>query len=287
MFNWTILFAILLIFSNFGKSRLTGAAEATTGEASPQRIVSLKPNITEILFAIGAGDRIVGVTTWCNFPPEAAALPKVADYIAPNVEKVLALQPDLVIGAQENSWRQSIDRLKSAGISVLLTSFDSIDTSFDSIRTIGEAVGAPTAAAALALRLKLAMDALTRTWQHAPTPRALVVVGHWPLVAAGPQSFIGALVAQAGGANIVTTRETAYPRPAMEMVLAKDPEVIIDLTSGMGESAVQWESTFPAVKAVQTGRIVTLPTDLFRPGPRLAHALQTLGCALHRGCLTP
>lgn len=246
-------------------------APSASGGAGPARIVSLKPNVTEILFAIGAGDRVVGVTTWCDYPPAAARLPKVADYVAPNVEQVLALHPDLAVGSMENALSQPVRQLESSGVRVALFPFDSLDATWASIRAIGAAVGAPAAADALVHRMREAMRTMRIAWGAAPTPRVLIAVGRRPLVAAGPRSFLGELLRWANGANVVTTTAVAYPRLSRETLLASNPDVLIDLGGGMGEPESDWPG----------GRVQPLPTALFRPGPRLAEGLRALGGAVH------
>lgn len=249
--------------------------------AAPQRIVSLKPNITEILFAVGAGDRVVGVTTWCNYPAEASNLPKVADYIAPNLEKTLAVRPDLVIGSKENSLRQPVDRLETAGVRVALYPFDTVAATIGSIRDIGVLVGAEQAAQSLIARMHHALSTMRHTYGLLPEPRVLIVVGHTPLVAAGPHSFLGDLLDKAHAENIVTTTVTPYPHLTRETIIVRNPEVIIDLAGGMGEKDTHSWKSLSTVAAVRNQRIVVLSTDLFRPGPRLVEGLQTLAKAIH------
>lgn len=249
-------------------------------EAAPQRIVSLKPNITEILFAIGAGDRVVGVTTWCNFPPAAARVAQVADYLAPNLEKVLAQQPDLVIGSKENSMRQPLQRLEHAGIRVVLLPFDTVTATLQSIRTIGALVGMDTATTALLTRMHQSLSTLSHALGLLPEPRVLLLVGHAPFVAAGPASFVGDLLDRTHAQNVVTTTAVAYPRLSVETILARNPQVIIDITTG-DAAPVDWATHLPHVEAVRTHRLHTVSADLLRPGPRLAEGLRHLAGAVH------
>lgn len=251
--------ALLVVCVVWGASPAWGKAKP----GDPQRIVSLKPNITEILFALGAGKHVVGVTRWCDFPPAAARLPKVADYLQPNLEAVLALQPDLVIGSTENSLQAPVTRLQQQGIRVVLLTFDSLASTFDAIHTMGQIVGAPQKARALTQQLRRQIDRL-----HAdppPTRHAVLLVGTSPLVAAGPRSLLGELLVAAGGHNAITATHPHYPRISLEQLLAAQPEVILlaDHTP---------TPTLPTDIATRT-----INLDTLRAGPRLGaglHALQ-------------
>jgi iron complex transport system substrate-binding protein len=230
--------------------------------AAAQRIVSLKPNVTEILFAIGAGDRVVGVTRWCNFPPAAAALPKVADYLRPNIEAVLALEPDLLIASRENSIRRPVERLANQGIEILLLDFRTIDETLTSITHIGHAVGRDTAASHLVRQMRMALVPVTRDGHT--RPRTLLLIDHHPLVAAGPSSLLGEMIERAGGTNVIAARHPPYPILGREHLLALQPELVIDVAhQGLGRSATDLSSHH-------------LNMDHFRPGPRLVEGFTAL-----------
>lgn len=211
------------------------------------RIVSLKPNITEILFALGVGDDVVGVSTWCDYPAAARRLPKVADYLQPNVEAVVQLHPDVVLTSTENSLRAPIDHVQRLGVHVEIFSFASIDETMTAITRIGEVVHARAAARRLVARLR---DTVAQLQNSAPIPRprALLLVARAPLVGAGPASLLGELLQLSGAENVLTARMPAYPRLSHERVLALRPDVTIDAE----------------------------PIALFRPGPRLVDGLRVL-----------
>lgn len=260
--RWIVMTGVALV--------VTLSAEA----AVPQRIVSLKPNITEILFALGAGDRVVGVTTWCTYPPEALVLPRVADYVAPNIEKTVALSPDLVLGSQENAARQPIERLQKMGINVVLLPFATPDATWGSIQGIGELLGTPAAGKNMADRLRFAIGLQERAWAMFDGPRVLIVVGSAPLIAAGPSSLIGNALQLANGENIVTATKIAYPRISKETIIEKGPDIIIDASDGMGEPTHTFKDLYG-----KEARHISI--DLFRPGPRFVTGVQALGEAIH------
>jgi len=270
----------------------------------PKRIVSLKPNITELLYAIGAGDNVIGVTTWCNKPEKAKSLPKVADYIKPNIEKIIVLKPDLVITSKENSIKNPIDVLEENGIPVLMLSFKTIDDLLSSINELGKATGHIKEAKALAGKMQLELrhcepeqsegEAIqknslcneiasssssppsnystsqrTAGTRNDETTTALIIVGKRPLIAAGPNTFLGEVIEIAGAKNIITSK-MPYPHINMEMILDKNPDVIIDLS--MGSEA---ETTYNTLK-LWKGKIHTFDISNFRAGPRLGEQVERL-----------
>lgn len=239
-----------------------------TAEAA-ERIISLKPNITEIVFALGAGDRVVGVTSWCNFPHAATKLPKVADYLRPNVEAVLALKPDLIIASKENGLRRPIERLRAHGIAVLLVEFSGIAQTLDAIEEIGEAVGQSKEAAQLVAGLR-ATFAETVAQVTAPPKRVLLLVGKNPWVAAGPKSFFGQLLEAAGGVNVITAPKPAYPYLSLERIIAAQADVIVDASGKMGGK--------PAGLPRPLRGLAMTPIDLelLRAGPRIGEGMRAL-----------
>lgn len=241
--------------------------------APPQRIVSLKPNITELLFALGAGDRVVGVTTWCDTPPAARALPKVADYVRPNLEAILALRPDLVIASRENALRAPIERLERFGIPVLLTDFNSVESLRTSTTAIAARIGTDAAGAQLTQQLAAAVGTTAPIGMNAP--RVLLLVGRYPPVAAGPASFLGELLVAAGARNAITAPQPAYPQLSREQLLALQPDVIIDAATSMESAAPQ-----PTTLRADFGAAVPIDIHLLRAGPRLGDGIAALRTAI-------
>lgn len=250
--------------------------------AAPQRIVSLKPNITEILFAIGAGDQVVGVTTWCDRPARAKDLPKVADYIEPNIEKIIALKPDLIIASEENSVRRPIDKLASLGIAVALLPFKNVDDITSSIKILGQKTGHIAEAARLTDSISEEIKAIKT--RGATRARALVVVGRKPLIVAAPSTFLGELLDIAGGRNIIQST-MPYPHINIETVIAKNPDVIIDLSMGSeNKDTVEvldfWRDL--PIEAVKNRRVYALNISDFRAGPEIGKQLKKLNELLNK-----
>ncbi len=258
--------------------------------AQPRRIISTAPSITETLFALGLGDRVVGVTTFCRYPPEARTKPKIGSYLRPDVEAILALRPDLVI-VEKSMFRRALasPQLK---LPVLEVDDATIEGVFDSIRAIGRAAGVAGRSSELVARIRSELDVLRRSGPGRAPPTVLFIVGRTPgriedLIAAGRGSYISELIALAGGKNILDDAAAPYSKIGVEQILARNPDVILDMgdmaaagseTAGRPRQDVQrlWQR-FKTLKAVQQGRVYSVDSDVFMiPGPRLAEAARRI-----------
>jgi iron complex transport system substrate-binding protein len=161
---------------------------------APQRIVSLAPSITEIVFALGVADRLVGVSTYCDYPPEASRIERIGTFLQPNVERILAKRPNLVIGVPSPGNRAPVQRLQELGLRVLIVDPELIADILAAIRTIADAVGEPARGAALVARIERDVAAVTARLDGAPRPRVLMLVGRSPFIAAGPGTYQGELI---------------------------------------------------------------------------------------------
>lgn len=263
--------------------------------AIPARIVSTSPSITETLFALGLGDRVVGVSTFCRFPPEAAGLPKVGTFLKPDAELIAGLRPDLVVVHEVST---GIDRkLASLRIPFVVVERGTLASVFSSIRQIAAAAGVPSRGDSLVADIKRRLDAVRRAGA-APRPRVLFIIGRRPgtladLVAIGAGSYVNDLIEIAGGENVLAVDgQPEYPRISMETVLRLDPDVIVD-TVDMGETEAErrqrqpinarlW-SAYGMLAAVKTQRLHAATTDaLVVPGPRVVEAAEWVA-ALVRG----
>ncbi|HEX3703614.1 MAG TPA: helical backbone metal receptor [Vicinamibacterales bacterium] len=261
----------------------------------PARIVSTSPSITETLFALGLGDRVVGVSQYCRFPPQAATLPKVGTFLKPNAELIAGLRPDLVIVHQV---ADGVDRrLAALRIPYVVVERGALTSVFSSIRHIASAAGVPARGDALVADLERKLEAV-RGRAETPRPRVLFVVGRRPgtladLVAVGPGSYLDDLIGIAGGVNVTAIAgQPEYPRLSMETVLRLNPDVIVD-TVNMGDTDAAFTahrraddglwSRYGTLTAVQTGRVFSATTDaLVVPGPRVVEAAEWIAALLHR-----
>lgn len=267
---------------------------AAASYAQPRRIVSATPSITEMLFAVGAGSRVVGDTTFCRYPEEAKRLPKIGSYTEPNYEAILGLRPDLVI-IQENPIGMT-GKLTGMGLHVLELNQTSVDDIFNSIEKIGKAVGNEDKARALAASMHSELDAIRARTSKLPRKRLMFLVGRTPnalegLIAVGKASYLNELFAIAGGRNIFDDALSAYPKVTFEEILARDPDVIIDMgemadTQGVTEAdkrrVVALWSRYSGLKAVKTNRVHAVASDIYVvPGPRMVQAAREFARMLH------
>jgi iron complex transport system substrate-binding protein len=253
--------------------------------ASPQRIISVAPNVTEILFALGLGDRLAGVSSYCQFPPEALKKAKIGGYINPSLEKIVALRPDLVIGIAEGDLKTFVDKLAKLKIPVYITNPKNVAEVITSIQGIGEVTDSVASAKRLTQAMQERIQAIRSKVQGRPHPRVLHVLNFEPLISAGKGTFVDDLIRLGGGRNIAEAAQGKYPRFSLEEVLAVDPEVIL-LSSMRSDDPLteqrQWWERWKIISAVRQGRIHVLNSDLIhRPSPRIVDGLEQVARAIH------
>lgn len=273
---------------------IAAAALALALSAAPERIVSTAPSITQILYALGLGDRVAAVTTFCRYPPEAGRKPKIGDYLRPNLELILAARPDLLI-VERTGVKPPLERGRLR-LNVLEVDDGNLAGIFDAIERIGRAAGVPERARALNARLRSELDALARRVAGRPRPRTMIVLGRTPgrlegIVVAGRGSYLDELITLAGGRNIFSDTVSPYARVPLEEVLARDPEVILDLgemddaetlSPARSRAILELWRTQPRLSAVRAGQVFAEAPHLFVvPGPRVAEAARALARMLH------
>ncbi len=249
----------------------------------PARILSYAPNLTEILFAIGAGDRVVGRTRFCDRPPEAARVPVFGGLLDPDFEKIATLRPQVVLATVVGDPPDKVEALERLGYPVFVTDPRTVRDVIGDIEQIGRVTGAEAGARETAARMRADLDDVRRRVRgRAPVP-VFVVIWQDPLRTVGRGTFFEDLIRQAGGEPILARGDAKYPQMSMEAVLEQAPAVIVlgrPGEPGRGEEAF-WRK-FPTIPAVRDGRIVSLDLEtLSRPGPRIVGSLRALAAALH------
>ncbi len=256
------------------------------GENFPRRVVSLAPSITETVFALGFGNRLVGDTNHCDFPAEAKRLPRIGDFMSPSLEVIAAKQPDRVLGllgATDPAKAREIERL---GIKISLISVSSVTEILSSFKRIATLLGDPDAGARLVEKIEVQFDKVKRRVAPAPRRSTLLAVGLRPLVAVGGKNFLDELITLAGGENIAGHASQPWLNLPDEYVLAKAPQVIIQ--AGMGSDvygpARRW-SDLKSIPAVKEGRVYAYNSDkILRPGPRIGEGLEEIARLIHPEC---
>jgi len=251
----------------------------------PQRIVSVAPNVTEILFALGLEDRLVGVSNYCQYPPEAKKIEKIGGYINPSLEKIVALRPDLVVGIAEGDLRTFVDKLAGLNVPVYIANPRDALEVLTSIRKIGEVTFAPEPARRIVRSMEERIRNVQDKVQGRPRPRVLHILDFNPLLSAGKGTFVDDLIRLGGGRNVAETATGKYPRFSMEEILVQDPEVILLASMKSGDPMVKqrrWWARWKTISAVKQGRVYVLDSDLIhRPSPRMVEGLEQVAKAIH------
>lgn len=246
----------------------------------PRRIVSLAPNITEILFALGAGDRVVAVTRFCDYPPEVESLPEIGGIVDPDLESIVSYEPDLVIGVTSGADTSIRDQLDRAEISYAFAEMDDIEETYAGIQRVGTWVGEDRRAHEVVEDMQSRIEALSVEPGDQERPGVLFVYGRNPLTVAGPGTFGHDLVERAGGSNPLADADTKYPKVDLEKILELDPDRIIDATMGEAVAQDYW-TQYEGLSAVEHGHIYRLEdAAVLRPGPRLVEALAYIRTAV-------
>ncbi len=257
--------------------------------APPQRIVSLTPSITETLYALGAEDLLVGVTTFCDFPPAAQQKPKVGGMVNPSLEVILSLQPDLVLATTEGNRESTIRQLDELRVPTYVVSPKNFAGVLESITRIGQLIGREAAARRVAGDLRHRADKVLAAIRGRPRPSVLYLVWADPVIAPGSHTLITELIRMAGGASVSADQRIEWPRLSLEQVVAKAPEVIIVATHSsnhVDDALRRWREQKLLLPALKAGRVHTIDGNLVhRPGPRIAEGLEALVQAIHPGAL--
>jgi ABC-type Fe3+-hydroxamate transport system substrate-binding protein len=256
--------------------------DTLTLRGAPQRIVSLNPSTTELLFAIGAGRRLVGRTTYDRWPAAALALPDLGPGLRPNVESVLAAKPDLVVLYGSDDNRDAARRLRGAGVATAAFRVDRI-ADFERVTiALGALTGDSVAARATVDSVHATVARVRSATASLPRPTVFWPLYDQPLLATGGGSFLNELIEVAGGRNVYAFLPEPSPRITVEDLLRRDPDVV--LLSPDSRARYLADPRWRALRAVREGRIVAVDTTLvFRPGPRLGEAARSLALLLHPG----
>jgi len=246
-------------------------------EKTPERIVSLAPSVTETLFALGLGPHVVGITTYCDYPPEAAQKERVGDTLRPSVERIVALRTDLAIISTSSQLEDYVRKLESAGVPVYISNPRNVEEVLASIERIGDITGAQSAARDLVSNLRNRIDLVEKRVSTLGRPRVLLILGSQPLITAGGDSFINDLIERAGGESISKDEKADYPQYSLETALARQPEVIF-MQAGEDNLPERLKET----PAARNGRIYHLDDALIlRPGPRVVDGLELMASKIH------
>jgi iron complex transport system substrate-binding protein len=263
---------------------LAGCTRARAKGGRGTRVVSLSPSTTEAVYAIGAGALLVGRSRYCDYPPEALALPQVGGYVDPNLEAILALEPTLVTGARGPAGAGTVNAIAARGVATYFPETESFAQIDAMILGLGARTAHEEGARALVDQVHTRVAQVERAVAGKARVRALLVFGLEPIVVAGPRSFADEMLAHAGAENAV--REgSGYPTLGLETVLALDPDVVLNgaIEESHGKERIAKDTPgWQKLRAVREGRVVPLEDEsVLRPGPRIGEGLARLARAVH------
>ena len=264
------------------------SGRTVTLDAIPERIISISPANTEILFALGLGDKVVGVTNYCNYPEEALDKEKVGGFSTPDIEKIIALEPDVIFAAPLHE-AEIIPQMENLGLKVIAITPENLDETYDAIEVVGMVTGTQSAAVSLVQDMQSRVGLVTGLvagLSYEDRLNVFYIVWHDPLMTAGGDTLAGQLIELAGGRNIFANL-SGYATVSIEPVIDAEPQIIIAGT-GMGSGAnapVEWAESEPLLQdteAIEEGKVFSINTDLTgRFGPRIVDALYEMLELIH------
>lgn len=250
----------------------------------PQRIVSLSPSNTEILFALGAGERVVGVTSYCDYPEEVSKVEKVGDFEGPNMELIKKVQPDVVLAGYVK--KEAVEALEKMGIPVIVTEAESFGDIYQSISLIGEITGTAEEAEGIVNGMKNKIAEIEAKTKDKDKPRVFYLVWKDPLFTAGSNTFINDVIKFAGGINIAEEIE-GWGNYSTEEMIKDNPDMLIaalhSTDEGMTREDLSKDRIFSLLECVKQGKVYVMPDDniISRPGPRIVLAIEDMARVLH------
>lgn len=284
---WVIIFLLILGYavSSWGETFKDSLGRKITLKGDPQRIVSLAPNITEILYVLGLGERLVGVTQFSSYPPEASLKPKVGSYINLNVEKIISLSPELVIGTVDGNNPGVVSLLEQAGIQVFIVNPRKVKQIIDTIASIGEVCGVNEKADIVVGQLNRRVNRIIRSIASRERPLVFLQINVRPIMTVNRNTYHHDLIRLAGGRNMAEDESITYPRISLEEVIRRKPDVIIVSSMERGgrfEKARQAWLRWKSIPAVKNNRVHLIDSDLIdRPSPRIIDGLEAMARIIH------
>ena len=277
------IFFIALLFINAAQTQaetyVDQAGRQITLASRPQRIISLMPSVTEIIFDLGAGERLKGVTMYSNEPPVAAQLPKVGSYVHLDLEKIISLRPDLCLAVRDGNPIHIIDKITALAIPVFTVDPRNLEEIMESIKMLGQVLQAEDKAEKITREMKRRIATAEKNVPKGKRPAVFFQIDAAPIISAGSNTFIDQLITRAGGMNLAAG-STPYPRYSWEDILLMQPEIVLIASMAGGHSPEELKASWmkwPRIPAVKNKNIYVVDASLFdRPTARLVDGLEML-----------
>lgn len=248
----------------------------------PERIISLAPSVTEVLYMLGAENRLVGVTTHCDWPEAAKSKPKIGSLLTPDYEAVLAARPDLIIASTAGNDRAAVEKLAGLGLPVFVTAPRSVEGIFEATLAIGRITDCPEAADRLMARMRERLGEIKRRLSGLPPVRAFYITWFDPLLAPGEKTFENDVLRLADVISISASSREFYPRYSLEDVVAQNPDVILTVRhEGSPLPNLARLAGWSALNAVRQGKVLVIGEVLQHPSPRFVDGVEELARKLH------
>ncbi|KPK27474.1 MAG: ABC transporter substrate-binding protein [Desulfobacterales bacterium SG8_35_2] len=288
--NVHIIFFLAVLFLLQPGNMFAGTVTDQVGRTlmvpeNPQRVVALAPSITEIIYDLGQEDRLVGVTQYSTYPSEAQSLPRVGSYVRLDIEKIVALKPDLCLATKDGNPKHIVDKIVNLGIPVYVINPRNLQQIMDTVTGLGSLLHAEKAASKLVFEMEKRIGQVQERVKNEPSrPRVFFQIDAEPLFSAGTDTFIHELIELAGGIN-TTAGEVSYPRYTWEDIIVLQPEIVLisSMAGGLTPEYLlnSWKK-WDLVSAVKNDRIFVVDAELFdRPTPRLVQGLEVIAAILH------
>ena len=285
----SVLSLLILLWTSLSLSSSVRFRDETGREVvvpfPPRRIVSLAPNITEILFSLGLDEEIVGVSIHCNYPEKAKTKVQVGSYISLDFERIISLKPDLIIATGAGNTREMVERLGALGFETYVIFPRKFDDVLQSIAHLSQVVDREREGVAIVEGMRRRRQSVVELTQSLPKPKVFLQIGDAPIVTVGKNSFADDLIRLAGGENIAGKEKAMYPRLGMEEILKRSPEVIIISSmnpKGDYEKILKEWARWKTIPAVKNNRVHLMDSDLIdRPSPRIIEGLEEIARILH------
>jgi iron complex transport system substrate-binding protein len=285
---WLLLVIAVILLAISQLPLMYRYADKYDSQQQPQRIISLSPNLTEIVFALGLGDRVVGVSNNCDWPVEAKQKPKMGTFWQPNTEAIIAAKPDLVVCESFLQHKEIAETLKRTGLRVVSLRIESIEEFYSAILSIGQAAGCSDKAEPLAAKIKSDIDQIRAKSSSAKKVKVLWAVQTEPMRVAGVKTFVNEIIDLAGGQNVIAPTGDQYPSVGTETILTCGAEVIIQSAMGteditkQQETAEKFWSRYANLPAVKDKKVYVVEADtVLRLGPRLPEGVMSVAKLLH------
>ena len=252
--------------------------------APPRRIVTLAPNATDTIAALGLGDRLVGVSDFCQPPQEAKNVKRVGGLLTPDLEVIRALKPDLLVGSTSGNDPGLASEAQALGIPLFILNAETVKQVLEGIGGLGVALGEQAKATALVQSLSARLEAVDRRVAGRPRPRVLYIVWGDPLVVPGAKAFLTDAIRRAGGDSVTDDAPAAHPTYSIEAAIARSPEVILTSEYNRADAEkLKKDPAWQSVPAVASGKVYVVGDELVRPGPAIVSGIEEMARRLHPG----